>query len=260
MAENKRMAACLDITRRMNPAEVEQTQGDLIFLAEDLTGQILANVDLPLQLETDTSVGRSFIISDYNRDGDSYRSPHSNKYFPPYAEGALPSAELRQLETEANELMAKYVELYYEKGGESSAYFWDSSDGVAAAVLIKKEYNSKETGQQGTWNSIHIFKITPFGTGKFNFTLTTTVSLQLGIDILNLAGNLVRKAERKSVRIQSGSDKVRTMGQMIEESENKMRAHIETVYFGRLKGIVSDLRSVTELKNLPSNRMVIAPN
>ena len=46
---------------------------DLIFLADDLTERLLANVELPFQLTMDTEYSRPFIRCDYNRDGDSYR-------------------------------------------------------------------------------------------------------------------------------------------------------------------------------------------
>ena len=38
------------------------------------------------------------------KDGDSYRSPWTNKYDPPIEDGFVPSAKLRTMETEFNEL------------------------------------------------------------------------------------------------------------------------------------------------------------
>jgi capping protein beta len=84
MTEQEKLTACLDISRRLSPANVEDTLGffcdlplifcsDLIFIAEDVRDSLLSNIDVPLKTVLDTSVGRPFIISDYNRDGDSYR-------------------------------------------------------------------------------------------------------------------------------------------------------------------------------------------
>ena len=47
----------------------------------------------------DTDANREFLLCEYNRDGDSYRSPWTNKYFPTHSEDSItPNAELLQLE------------------------------------------------------------------------------------------------------------------------------------------------------------------
>jgi capping protein beta len=59
---------------------------------------ILANPNfILLEIEFDTAINREFLKCEYNRDGDSYRSPWSNKYFPTPQSGEdsiFPSAEL----------------------------------------------------------------------------------------------------------------------------------------------------------------------
>ena len=81
--------------------------------------------------------GRKYLLCDYNRDGDSYRSPWSNKYYPPLDDVFYPSDQLRALEVEANELFDIYRELYYD-GGTSSVYLWDLDHGFAGCFAIKK--------------------------------------------------------------------------------------------------------------------------
>ena len=81
--------------------------------------------------------GKKFLLCDYNRDGDSYRSPWSNTYFPILEDGFVPSEKLREMEIDANELFDAYRELYSE-GGTSSAYLWDLETGFAGCFLIKK--------------------------------------------------------------------------------------------------------------------------
>lgn len=44
-----------------------------MFLADDLTEKLLANIEVPFKTEMDTKAGKEFIVTDYNRDGDSYR-------------------------------------------------------------------------------------------------------------------------------------------------------------------------------------------
>jgi len=41
------------------------------------------------------------------------------------------------MEIEANTLFEKYLQVYYE-GGYSSVYAWETSEGIAACVLLKK--------------------------------------------------------------------------------------------------------------------------
>jgi capping protein beta len=62
----------------------------------------------------DDTVGKIFLKHEYNRDGDSYRSPWSNQYFPQADSSFFPSAPLLQLEQKANAMFATYVKLYYD--------------------------------------------------------------------------------------------------------------------------------------------------
>ncbi|KAL5981008.1 hypothetical protein ACLOJK_028928 [Asimina triloba] len=60
------------------------------------------------QILCDMESGKEFILCEYNRDADSYRSPWSNRYHPPLEDGLLPSDELRKLEIEANDIFTIY--------------------------------------------------------------------------------------------------------------------------------------------------------
>ena len=50
--------------------------------SHDIFAHKLINVYLS-GVEVDEKVGKSFLKHEYNRDGDSYRSPFSNQYYPP---------------------------------------------------------------------------------------------------------------------------------------------------------------------------------
>jgi capping protein beta len=88
-------------------------------------------------VEKDKASNKDYLLCDYNRDGDSYRSPWSNTYDPPIDDGAVPSDRVRLLEEQANAAFDTYRELYFE-GGVSSAYLWDLDHGFAGVILIKK--------------------------------------------------------------------------------------------------------------------------
>lgn len=76
---------------------------------------------------------------EYNRDGEGYRSPWSNKYFPaPTEDPIYPSAELLQLEQKANDVFQRYAQLYFDQA-LTSVYFFDTDyDGFGACFLVKK--------------------------------------------------------------------------------------------------------------------------
>lgn len=103
----------------------------------DLTEDLLSSVDQPLDTHRCAKSGRDYLVCDYNRDGDSYRSPWSNEFDPPIDDGTVPSERTRKLEIAANEAFDVYRGLYYE-GGVGSTYFWDLDDGFAGVVLLKK--------------------------------------------------------------------------------------------------------------------------
>jgi len=101
----------LDLMRRLPPSQIEDNLAGLIDLVPDLTEQLLSAVDQPLKIAHDPVSKRDYLLCDYNRDGDSYRSPWSNKYDPPLDDGQLPSAELRKLEIMANEVFLIFTEI-----------------------------------------------------------------------------------------------------------------------------------------------------
>ena len=77
----------------------------------ELCEDLLSSVDQPLKIARDKETGKDYLLCDYNRDGDSYRSPWSNTYDPPLDDGALPSDRLRKLEIEANAAFDQYREM-----------------------------------------------------------------------------------------------------------------------------------------------------
>ena len=61
----------------------------------------------------DEKEGKEFLKCEYNKDGDSYRSPWSNQYYPPIEPGEdddedyqpiYPSSELLEMEQKANDV------------------------------------------------------------------------------------------------------------------------------------------------------------
>lgn len=130
----QQMDCALDLMRRLPPQQIEKNLTDLIDLVPSLCEDLLSSVDQPLKIAQDRSNGKDYLLCDYNRDGDSYRSPWSNTYDPPLEDGSMPSERLRKLEIEANHAFDQYREMYFE-GGVSSVYLWDMDHGFAGMFI-----------------------------------------------------------------------------------------------------------------------------
>eukprot|EP00698_Gefionella_okellyi_P005546 TRINITY_DN15054_c0_g1_i1.p1 TRINITY_DN15054_c0_g1~~TRINITY_DN15054_c0_g1_i1.p1 ORF type:complete len:290 (-),score=48.25 TRINITY_DN15054_c0_g1_i1:46-861(-) len=239
-----RLQSALDLMRRMPPNAVEANLKRLIALAPDLSEDLLCSIDQPLKAAVDTVEGREFLQCDYNRDGNSYRSPWSNKYYPPVEDtGApYPSAELRQLEKAANDAFDTYRDLYYE-GGLSSVYVWSLDPGFAACVLFHKQDDRPQSG--GIWDSIHIVEVQDTTNSKASYKLTSTIMLFLDskseqIGNVNLAGNLTRRLE-KELDVNDNNTHLMNIGRLIEEVENKLRLSLNDIYFSKTQEVLNYL-------------------
>jgi F-actin-capping protein subunit beta len=244
--EPDQLDCALDLMRRMPPSQIEDNLANLIDLVPDLTEHLLSAVDQPLKIATDATARRDYLLCDYNRDGDSYRSPWTNKYDPPLGDGAVPSPELRKLEVQANEVFDIYRDLYFE-GGVSSVYCWDLDDGFAAVILIKKTQDSTKKGQpmKGTWDSIHVVEVQEGGRNA-HYRLTSTVMLTIETETVatgrvSLAGSLTRQSER-DFEVNEVSPHVSNIGRMVEDMELQLRNTLETIYFGKTMDIANELR------------------
>ena len=269
-------------------------------------------MDQPLQVAIDTLASREFLLCDFNRDADSYRSPWSNSYFPPLEDGTTPPEALRvrpchpchptpsfsathttlntpqALELHANELFGSYREQYYD-GGLSSVYLWaharadnDTAGGApppepgsrdapfAGCFLIHKDTGeggqagSEGEGEAGRWDAVHVVACVPNAAdGTTSYQLSTTVAVRLtarsGVASpdggeasaaaavkhagrVTLAGSLGRSATSKGPTPVSSAGHLVALGRMIEEMENKLRAQMDAVYFGKTAEVVAHLR------------------
>lgn len=240
----------------MPPADVEDNLDRLIQLQPDSEDDLLQRIDQPLNVCKDEKAGKLFIECDYNRDGDNYRSPWTDQYFPPIEDGSgfHPNPELRNLEMKANSLFDTYRHLYFE-GGVSSVYMWSMGRGgadFAACFMVKKDVSpgeKKYEGMTGTWNSIHVFSVTAGGmkSEPWEYKLTSTVIVSMAITKprlgqIDLSGNVSAQKSEKKVHSGSDQDHLTTMGSMIEDMEGTLRNNIENIYIQKTKEIVNGMR------------------
>jgi capping protein beta len=100
----------------MPPSKIKFNVSGLLNLMQEETDEILQRVDQPLASAKDKKSGKLYLLCDYNRDGDSYRSPWTNEYDPALPDGFMPSDRLRAIEEKANLVFDSYRALYYEGG------------------------------------------------------------------------------------------------------------------------------------------------
>lgn len=252
---DKQLDCALDLMRRLPPQSIVQNLSDLIDLVPDLCEDLLSSVDQPLKIATCKHTSKPYLLCDYNRDSDSYRSHWSNKYDPPLDDGALPSDSLRELEIIANEQFNMYTELYFLSNAISSTYFWDLDVGFAGVILIKKILGDDDKDTQGTWDSIHVVEVTDRKAASKNayYKLTTTVMLTLKTELghnvkgeMNLSGSLTRQSEQDA-KVEDHKQHIANIGRMVEGMENTIRSQLETIYFGKTNDIVNGIRSIDSL-------------
>ncbi|KAF6028411.1 hypothetical protein EB796_013300 [Bugula neritina] len=254
--------------RRLPPQQIEKNLGDLIDIVPHLCEDLLSAVDQPLKIAKDKKSGKDYLLCDYNRDGDSYRSgsylilsPWSNEYEPPLdEEGAMPSDRLRRLEIEANDAFDNYRQLYFE-GGVSSVYLWDlESGGFAGVVLIKKAGDGSKK-IKGCWDSIHVIEVVEKSGGRnAHYKITSTVMLWLQTNkessgSMNLSGSLTRQHELESP-VSEATSHVANIGKLVEDLENRMRSTLNEIYFSKTRDIVNSLRSVEPIPDQRQQQML----
>eukprot|EP00753_Platysulcus_tardus_P020957 PLAT8492.1.p1 GENE.PLAT8492.1~~PLAT8492.1.p1 ORF type:complete len:278 (-),score=136.22 PLAT8492.1:219-1052(-) len=239
------VTSSLNLMRRMPPADIEQNVSGLVNLVPDAMDELLQRIDQPLQVAVDAA-GRKYLLCDYNRDGDSYRSPWSNAYDPPLADGFRPSEALRELEMTCNEVFDVYRELYFE-GGVSSVYLWDlDGSSFAGCFLIKKEVAASRFVQEGYWDSIHVMEVHPTEDGQFQYRLTTTVMVSMVVlkdDVgrVNLSGSLTRQSKRTSA-VTVDTPHVKSMGSLVEDAELAIRGSMDDLYIQKTRDVVHSIR------------------
>jgi len=244
----KKLEKALDLMRRVPPQNIQQHLSDVIDLCPGLTEDLLSTVDQPLKVMKDDMKQKDFIICDYNRDADSFRSPWSNLYYPYISDGYIPPIQLRAIEEDLNSAFKIYTDLYYGNKALHSVYVWDIDTGFASAILIKKTIDAHEDSEtKGCWDSINVVEVTERLGRPSHYKLTSTVLTWLvseGDEVVNLGGSVTRQKEDD---IASDNGHTENIGRMVEAMENNIRSQIDSVYFGKTRDVVNSMRSLTSL-------------
>ena len=247
MSFSEPIEAAYDLLRHVPPYDIEPRMYDVIRLNKDLTEDILSTTDVPLQTEMDPATSKFFIKCDYNRDGDSYRSPHSNKYYPPLEDGFMIPDELREIEIIGQKGFATYLRQYFG-GGILSVYAWpgEDDDTFGVGVFVKKNLDDKlrdGTAVKGSINCTDVVEVSRSNLYTFKYSLVSSVLLELEIDTkmgepMKLSGGCSDKSEKKA-DADNATGHLITIGQMIEGSTSGFMEKVKQIYVGKMEEILS---------------------
>ncbi|EGR29792.1 hypothetical protein IMG5_148740 [Ichthyophthirius multifiliis] len=251
--EQNKIATALSLLRKLPPSKIHYNTNALSNLMPDEADELLQKVDKPLEIGVCSQTNLQYIKSEFNRDGDSFRSPHSNQYDPPIDDAVYPSNDVRQLEEKANTLFQEYMKLYYQ-GGICNIYFWDKENGgFACAFLMKKEVELAKGIKKGTWDSINVVdvKVDEQNKKKITYKCTGSVVLEMilnddGAGDVNISGSLTKSKE--DVRLYDGNIDINSfhlenIGRIVEDLESVLRTHLDTIYVGKTKENIFTTRS-----------------
>ncbi|CAJ1401401.1 unnamed protein product [Effrenium voratum] len=251
-------AAALGLLQRLPPKDLEADLDALVAIAPDLEPSLAPYVTRPLKVKEDLKANRYFIVSEYNCDGGSHRSPWTDRYIPAPPGGDAeeerffrPPERLKRLEETFNEVFEAYATSYYE-GCVSSVYLWDLEEGYAGAFLIRKELSKVlGDGKTGVWDSVHVLEVREApNSHQVDFKLSSSVLLHAQVspkaEQTELSAHLTRQTDSKlDRRKKSGEDAhIVHIGMMIEDNENFLRHSLGCIHLAKQQTVLDSLRSV----------------
>ena len=255
---NPTIKECIQLNQLMPVIDIDKNIdaiSSVIYENDDLLNEFLQKVDNRTKVCKDDPKGE-FIMCEQNRDGDSYRSPISNKYFPPTNDAKFPCPKLRTLEELLNKMFKLYIKHYYSLTTICSVYCWELgdslADGYGVAVLIKNSLTSQKKINTGNWDSSNLITVTfdndSSGKKKAKYNLITTVNLAMTFDSkicgkVCLSGTIARSSHyTKLVSDYTGDEAhVTNIGVLVEDMENSIRNTLDTIYCMKSKQIIDKI-------------------
>ena len=255
---NPSIKECIQLNQLMPIIDIDKNIdaiSSVIYENDDLLNEFLQKVDNRTKVCKDDPKGE-FIMCEQNRDGDSYRSPYSNKYFPPTDDAKYPSAPLRNLEELLNKMFKLYIKHYYSPTTLCSVYCWELgdniSDGYGVAVLIKNSTTHQKKINAGNWDSSNLITVTfenEGGKKKAKYNLISTVNLAMSFESqicgkVCLSGTIARSSHYSKIVADYTNDEnhVTNIGVLVEDMENSIRNTMDTIYLLKSKQIIDTAR------------------
>lgn len=112
---------------------------------------------------------------------------------------------------------------------------------------------------KGAWDSIHVMEVSDKKkTAHYKLTSTVMLSVETESDatgMVRLAGSLTRQ-EQRDCPVNEQNPHITNIGKMIEDIENRLRATIDVIYFGKTKEVLSTVRSQIGMSEVEKRKLV----
>jgi capping protein (actin filament) muscle Z-line, beta len=241
--EKIKLNSCFQISKKIPVSQIEITIENiskLLINNNDINSEFLQKSEHPLPICKEDSLGE-FIKSEFNNEGDSYRSPWSNRYFPDVELPKYPPSELRELEIIFNRLFKEYTRLYYGDKAVSSVYIWEQGEsiesGFSCALLVK----NFALNYEGEWDTINVVNVKFYKEKEKNverikvfYKLNSTVIFKINIKSMgvNLSGSLSKQIEENHyIKSYLENDfHIEKIGKLVETCENNLKNQIDEIY------------------------------
>jgi capping protein beta len=239
--------AARDLLRRVQPKDVEDRLYDAIKLNKSTAEELLATVDVPMKIGTD-SKGNRYILCDYNRDGDSYRSPFTNTYHPSVSKPMQLPEYLRQMEIMANRGFQSYLRQYFDSG-VCSVYCWEcDGESFGVGVFIRKDIDQETIGQiTGSICCTDVCQVLKVDAGRnFRYELVSSAMVEVKWPCrVGTAVALDGSVNEETIvegEANGALDHLITIGGMIEGISDRFVERIRGIYVSKMKEILSYMK------------------
>ena len=103
--------------------------------------------------------------------------------------------------------------------------------------------------KEGCWDSIHVVEVEEHSAKRATYRLTTTIMLQMAVEKPDigdtlLSGSLTRQHEFINIEVDDHSkNHLANIGRLIEDLENEVRLHFDSLYILKTRDVVHNIRS-----------------
>eukprot|EP00545_Synedropsis_sp_CCMP1620_P001252 CAMPEP_0119008824 /NCGR_PEP_ID=MMETSP1176-20130426/3967_1 /TAXON_ID=265551 /ORGANISM="Synedropsis recta cf, Strain CCMP1620" /LENGTH=297 /DNA_ID=CAMNT_0006961233 /DNA_START=15 /DNA_END=905 /DNA_ORIENTATION=- len=244
---------CLNILQKVPPKKTGLALGllkDALASNPDALNELLQRVvDFPLQSAEDPVTNRLFLLCEFNRHMDSYRSPFSDTYVPPLSgDHEHLSDALATFESHSNEVWAAYTQLYYGKEALGSVYVKEVANAsFLACFLVQKTVENDERLAKGQWNSAHIVHVGNVVKGSAKYRISSTLSIAIDPTSDTCVSALVSRETEEQHKVSDHhaavhASHLENIGKLIESIEIDMRSNLDVVTIPKTREVVTGLR------------------
>ena len=218
-------------------------------MSNEIESEFNQKIEKVLTICRDDALG-DFIQSEFNSEGETYRSPWSNKYFPMTETPRYPPSELRQLEVYFNKIFKEYARLYYGEKAVSSIFVWEQGEsidnGFSCALMVKNCPGSESAYSEWDTTSLVTVKFLKEKEReqerlKAIYNITCTMMYKIKICEVEISGALTIQNE-DSQYIKTHLDyesHIEKIGKLLEFTETNMRNTIDEIYIKKSNEVAS---------------------